>query len=120
VELAADPTMLVRARQLLSRWLRTQQLEREVEAEITIAVSEACANAVEHAYGPGRGVFKVQAERIGESIEVKVTDQGRWRPPRGDDRGRGLKIMEAAMDTLDVKAGDGGTEIVMRRNLHGR
>jgi anti-sigma regulatory factor (Ser/Thr protein kinase)/putative methionine-R-sulfoxide reductase with GAF domain len=117
VELPADPTMLVRARQLLSRWLRTQLLEREVGAEITIAVSEACANAVEHAYGPGRGVFRVQAERIEESIEVKVTDQGRWRPPRGHDRGRGLKIMEAAMDTLDVRAGDGGTEIVMRRNL---
>lgn len=117
LELAADPTMLVRVRQALTRWLRTQELEREVAAEITIAISEACANAVEHAYGPGQGVFKVHAERIEESIEVTVTDQGHWRPPRGDDRGRGLKIMDAAMDTLEVRAGGGGTEVVMRRNL---
>jgi len=108
---------LVSLRQLLTRWLRSQELEREVAAEITIAVSEACANAVEHAYGPGRGSFKVRAERIGDSIDVTVIDQGRWRPPRGELRGRGLKIMEAAMDAMDVASADGGTEIRMRRNL---
>ena len=30
-----------------------------------------------------------------------------------------MKIMEAAMDAVDVRAADGGTEIVMRRNLKG-
>jgi serine phosphatase RsbU (regulator of sigma subunit)/anti-sigma regulatory factor (Ser/Thr protein kinase) len=122
LELPADPTMLVRLRQVVTRWLRAQELDREVEAEILIAVSEACANAVEHAYGPNRGRFKVWAQRVvseplGESIEVTVADAGRWRPPRGENRGRGLKIMEAAMDSLDVRTTDAGTEIVMRRQL---
>jgi anti-sigma regulatory factor (Ser/Thr protein kinase)/putative methionine-R-sulfoxide reductase with GAF domain len=123
IEMPADPSMLVRLRQVLTRWLRTQDLEREVQAEILIAVSEACANAVEHAYGPGRGQFKVQARRIdgadgsGEAIEVTVVDTGRWRPARGENRGRGLKIMEAAMDALDVRRADDGTAIVMRRHL---
>ncbi len=123
VELPADPSMLGRVRQMLTRWLTAQGLEREVQAEILIAVSEACANAVEHAYGPSRGRFEVRARRIGEpesggdSIEVAVSDTGRWRPARGENRGRGLKIMEAAMDSLDVRAADGGTEILMRRQL---
>jgi anti-sigma regulatory factor (Ser/Thr protein kinase)/putative methionine-R-sulfoxide reductase with GAF domain len=123
IEMPADPSMLVRLRHVLTRWLRTQGLEREVQAEILIAVSEACANAVEHAYGPGRGKFKVRARRIetesadGEAIEVTVVDTGCWRAPRGENRGRGLKIMEAAMDSLDVRTADEGTEIVMRRHL---
>jgi anti-sigma regulatory factor (Ser/Thr protein kinase) len=117
LDLPADPAMLVRLRHVLTRWLRTQKLERELQAEILIAVSEACANAVEHAYGPSCGRFKVKAERVDEAIEVTVLDEGRWRAPRGDNRGRGLKIMEAAMDSLDVRTEDGGTKIVMRREL---
>jgi anti-sigma regulatory factor (Ser/Thr protein kinase) len=117
VELAADPAVLGGLRRMLSRWQRSQRLERELATEITIAVSEACANAIEHAYGPGRGSFRVRAERREDAVEVVVSDHGHWRPPRGEHRGRGLKIMEAAMDTLDVRATEHGTEVVMRRNL---
>jgi anti-sigma regulatory factor (Ser/Thr protein kinase) len=80
-------------------------------------VSEACTNAVEHAYGPRRGRFRVRAERVGDSVEVTVTDRGRWRPPRGSGRGRGLKIMEAAMDALTLSTDADGTELKMRRDL---
>jgi anti-sigma regulatory factor (Ser/Thr protein kinase)/putative methionine-R-sulfoxide reductase with GAF domain len=115
LELPCNPTMLARVRQSLARWLATRGVDREVAIEIMIAVSEACANAVEHAYGPNRGTFRVHAEERAGSIEVTVRDSGRWRSPRGDHRGRGLKIMKAATDSLDVSVADGGTEIVMRR-----
>jgi anti-sigma regulatory factor (Ser/Thr protein kinase)/putative methionine-R-sulfoxide reductase with GAF domain len=117
LELAADATMLAHARRMLGLWLSQYELEREVAMEITIAVSEACANAIEHAYGPARGSFAIHAEARDGVIVVKVTDRGRWRAPRGDNRGRGLKIMEAAMDGVELAAGEHGTEVLMRRRL---
>jgi anti-sigma regulatory factor (Ser/Thr protein kinase) len=117
VTLPAYPRTLGHVRHALARWMRAQELEREVTTEVTIAVSEACANAIEHAYGPRRGTFRVRARRAEGEIVVTVNDAGSWRAPRGENRGRGLKIMEAAMDSLDVRADTGGTEITMRRRL---
>jgi anti-sigma regulatory factor (Ser/Thr protein kinase) len=117
IELAADPSLLSGLRRMLGRWQRSQGLERAVASEITIAVSEACANAIEHAYGPSGGSVHVRAARIGETIQISVSDHGNWRPPRGEHRGRGLKIMEAAMDFFEARSTDQGTEIVMCRDL---
>jgi anti-sigma regulatory factor (Ser/Thr protein kinase) len=117
LEMTAYPRTLARVRQALRRWLHAQDVEREVEIEIVIAVSEACANAIEHAYGPSRGSFTVRAERSDGHVEVRVRDQGRWQPPRGEHRGRGLKIIEAAMDEVDVHADSAGTAVTMRRKL---
>jgi GAF domain-containing protein/anti-sigma regulatory factor (Ser/Thr protein kinase) len=117
IELAADPSLLSGVRRMLGRWQRSQELEPAVASEITIAVSEACANAIEHAYGPRGGSIHVRAARIGETIQISVSDHGNWRPPRGEHRGRGLKIMESAMDFFEARSTDQGTEIVMRRDL---
>jgi anti-sigma regulatory factor (Ser/Thr protein kinase) len=117
LEMAAYPRTLARLRQALRRWLQAQDVEREVEIEITIAVSEACANAIEHAYGPSRGSFSVRAECRRGYVEVKVRDRGRWQLPRGEHRGRGLKIIEAAMDEVDIHADNAGTAVTMRRKL---
>jgi len=120
VELPARPRMLARLRQMLGHWLRGQEVDRELATEIIIAVSEAGANAIEHAYGPGRGTFRVRVERIGGLVEVRVSDSGQWRAARGQHRGRGLKIMEAAMDSLEIRPRAGGTEILMRRRVQAR
>jgi anti-anti-sigma factor len=63
IELAADASLLSGLRRMLSRWQRNQQLDRTVASEITIAVSEACANAIEHACGPSGGSVHVRASR---------------------------------------------------------
>ena len=117
IELAADPSRLSGLRRMLARWQRSQGLERAVASEITIAVSEACANAIEHAYGPSGGSVHVRAARIGETVQISVSDRGNWRPPRGEHRGRGFKIMEAAMDSFEARSTDQGIEIVMCRDL---
>jgi anti-sigma regulatory factor (Ser/Thr protein kinase)/putative methionine-R-sulfoxide reductase with GAF domain len=117
LDMRADPSSLVLVRRLVGRWLSRHRVEREVAIEITIAISEACANAVEHAYGPGRGSFSVHAEQRGDFIEARVIDRGHWRAARGEHRGRGLEIIRAAMDQVEVRAESEGTEIIMRRNL---
>ena len=117
LELAAQPTVLSHVRRAVTRWLAGRGVDRRMAVDITLAVGEACANAVEHAYGPGRGSFEVAGEQIGDEIVVSVRDRGRWRTPRGDGRQRGLTIMNAAMDHVEVQTDESGTRVEMRRNI---
>jgi len=55
------------------------------------------------------------AEPAAGEGRIAVRDRGHWRPPRGRDSGRGLKIMEAAMDAVDVVTDAQGTRITMLR-----
>ena len=117
LELPAVPSVLAHVRRLMRRWLRDRGAGSSEIVEMTMAVSEACANAVEHAYSPAPHVFRVRARTEGAEVIVAVRDTGRWRAPRGRNRGRGLTIIEAAMDTVRVSSTSDGTEIVMRRML---
>ena len=85
--------------------------------EITLSVSEACTNAIEHAYSPAPAEFSLTATADDGLLTFVVRDAGRWRPPRGQDRGRGLTIIRAAMDDVEVNSSDTGTEIVMHRRI---
>jgi anti-sigma regulatory factor (Ser/Thr protein kinase) len=113
----AQPEALVAVRHLLRRWLRAHGATDAEEYEILVACQEACANAVEHAYGPGRAHFEVNAEHRSSRIRVTIRDHGRWRPPRGAHRGRGLVLMRSLMETVDVEHGDAGTVVVLERTL---
>ncbi|HEY2652366.1 MAG TPA: SpoIIE family protein phosphatase [Solirubrobacteraceae bacterium] len=124
LDLPADPQVLSATRRLLRRWLRERGADEPVVTELALAANEACANAIEHAYPPGPASFELSAEKVGEGeaaeIVITVRDTGQWRPPRGDSRGRGLTIIEAAMDQVSVDSTESGTEIVMRRRLKNR
>jgi anti-sigma regulatory factor (Ser/Thr protein kinase) len=113
----AQPEALVAVRHLLRRWLRFHGASDDEAYDILVACQEACANAVEHAYGPGRAHFEVDAEQRAAHISVTVRDEGRWRPPRGSHRGRGLVLMRSLMETVDVEHGDAGTVVVLGRTL---
>jgi serine phosphatase RsbU (regulator of sigma subunit)/anti-sigma regulatory factor (Ser/Thr protein kinase) len=113
----AQPEALVAVRHLLRRWLRAHGASEDEAYEILVACQEACANAVEHAYGPGRAHFEVDAEHRAARIRVTIRDHGRWREPRGVHRGRGLALMRSLMDTVDVEHGDSGTVVALGRTL---
>ncbi len=117
LQLPADPKALAEIRLILRRWLRHHGAGDSQTQEITLAVSEACTNAIEHAYSPAPAQFTLTARSEGDELVFVVTDAGSWRAPRGTDRGRGLTIMRAAMDEVDVNTSDTGTEIVMRRKI---
>ncbi|MGZ4169330.1 MAG: ATP-binding SpoIIE family protein phosphatase [Solirubrobacteraceae bacterium] len=117
LKLRADPKVLVEIRHVLRRWLRHHGADDAQTLEITLAVSEACTNAIEHAYSPAPADFSLSATSHDGLLTVIVSDAGRWRPPRGQDRGRGLTIIRAAMDDVEVNSAETGTEIVMRRRI---
>jgi serine phosphatase RsbU (regulator of sigma subunit)/anti-sigma regulatory factor (Ser/Thr protein kinase) len=106
-------------RHLMRRWLAAHGASANEIYDITVAVQEAAANAIEHAYAPGMAAFSVDAQREGAAITVTVTDGGRWREARGRHRGRGLPLMQGLMESVDVRPEAGGTSVVLRRTLEG-
>ncbi|HSC02748.1 MAG TPA: SpoIIE family protein phosphatase [Solirubrobacteraceae bacterium] len=120
LRLAAQPKTLAHVRRVLRRWLISRGADEGDVAEVTIAVSEACANAIEHAYSPAEAAFELDATGDNGEVTVAIRDKGRWRPPRGSNRGRGLSIMVAAMDDVQIDRTDTGTQVVMRRRLRHR
>jgi len=113
----ANAETLAAMRPLLRRWLARWGAEPDEIYDITVAVQEASANAVEHAYAPGTAVFEVEAEHADGVITFVIRDRGNWRAPRGTHRGRGLAMMRALMEDVDVKHDDRGTIVVLRRTL---
>jgi GAF domain-containing protein/anti-sigma regulatory factor (Ser/Thr protein kinase) len=116
--LPADPNVLASMRQVLRQWLAERGAAEDDAYDVLVATTEAAANAVEHAYGPGDATFGVEA-RSGAHGEIAVTvrDHGAWRPPRGHNRGRGTLLMQELMDDFEVTTGESGTEVRMSKRL---
>ena len=86
--------------------------------DILLATWEAGANAIEHSGATDGAVVEVSAMLSGDRIRIGVADHGRWKEPEiRDDRGLGLRLIEALMTTVDVERGPDGTRVVMERPL---
>jgi anti-sigma regulatory factor (Ser/Thr protein kinase) len=118
VELLADPSVLARLRRRLRGWLTRRGFDDDQASEVLLAVSEACNNAVEHAYDGGHGVLRVTAEIESGSLEVVVEDRGRWHESEPSaDRGRGLLLIQRLMDSAEFHSDHRGTRAVLRRRV---
>jgi anti-sigma regulatory factor (Ser/Thr protein kinase) len=117
LKVPALPGVLAPLRATLRRWLtRAGATETEVY-ELLTACGEACTNAIRHARGPARSEFEVQAAVADAVVDIRVRDRGSWRESRPGVGGRGLPIIEAYVDDLDIVRGPSGTEVRMRRRL---
>jgi anti-sigma regulatory factor (Ser/Thr protein kinase) len=102
-------------RALLRRWLRHLDGTEQEIAEVVTACGEAATNAIEHA---GAGTpFEISGRADGRHVAISVSDSGAWRPPRAGDHGRGLSLMRALMDTVEVMPTREGTTVRMERTL---
>jgi anti-sigma regulatory factor (Ser/Thr protein kinase)/putative methionine-R-sulfoxide reductase with GAF domain len=117
LRLSAQPRVLADVRRVLRRWLRDRGADDRDTAQITLAVNEACTNAIEHAYSPAPAEFELRATAGGGEVTIAVSDCGRWRTPRGPYRGRGLSMIDAVVHELEINREPEGTEIVMRNRI---
>jgi PAS domain S-box-containing protein len=117
LEVLGNEPSLRAFRGTLRRWLAAAGSEPEEIQDVTMAANEAIQNAIEHGHALTRRVVDVVLERAGEAITVTVRDHGSWRQPRETTRGRGLPLMRALMDIVDVDPGAGGTTVTLRRTL---
>ncbi|HEY1359949.1 MAG TPA: SpoIIE family protein phosphatase, partial [Thermoleophilaceae bacterium] len=119
IELPTQPEALASMRSLLRRWLRHLDGSDQEIAEITTACGEAATNAIEHAGAGGDTPFELDGRLDGREIVITVRDFGAWRAPREGDQGRGLSLMRALMDEVEVTPGPAGTTVLLRRLLNG-
>jgi anti-sigma regulatory factor (Ser/Thr protein kinase) len=115
--LPADPSTLAPLRKQLRQWLDEAGANADESRDIVLATVEAAANAVEHAYGPGDAHFDFEAHSVGGEVTITVRDYGSWRSESDPHRGRGLGVMRAAMDRVEVTSETAGTTVRLRRRL---
>jgi anti-sigma regulatory factor (Ser/Thr protein kinase) len=91
-------------------------------SDIKLAVTEACTNAVVHAYPDGEGPLEVAAHVLDSQLLLVVRDQGRGIVPRTDSPGLGLglPLIATLAEALELGTDDEGrTEIRMTFPLLG-
>jgi anti-sigma regulatory factor (Ser/Thr protein kinase) len=103
-------------RAAVREWLDRQGLEQHDREAVVLALGEACANAVEHAYvDRPPGDIEIELSMLDDSLVATVRDFGSWRavPHEDPDRGRGYEIMRALTERVDVESGPTGTIVTM-------
>jgi anti-anti-sigma factor len=94
-------------------------LSEDAVEDLQLALGEALANAVEHAYRdqpPGDCTYAVSWLPDG-GVDVRVEDFGTWRPVPADPgfRGRGLRLIrELSEDAVLEPSPSGGTSVRFR------
>jgi len=92
-------------------------VEGDILHDVRLAVSEACANVVVHAYAETDGLLEVSVRPTPDRmLEIVVRDHGRGMGPRTDSPGLGvgLPLIAALTTALEIgTASDGATEVRM-------
>jgi serine/threonine-protein kinase RsbW len=107
------------ARRLLLGTMETAGVDPDISYDLSVALSEACANAVEHGgdaeCGGSSEAYRVTAYLDGEKCRIEVADSGPGfdparsvRPaPSEAEHGRGLCLIEELADHVHFANGPG-------------
>jgi signal transduction histidine kinase/serine phosphatase RsbU (regulator of sigma subunit)/DNA-binding response OmpR family regulator len=117
LRLPADPTRLSVLRRRLEDFLVAHRVGENDLFDLTVAISEAAANAIEHPVEPAEPTIEVEVTIADRVVTATVRDSGAWRESTGSGfRGRGLALIEA-LGELAVRRTAEGTEVTLRRAL---
>lgn len=117
----ALPEYLVLARAVIAGLARSLPLGPRDVADLELAVTEACGNAVRHAYPPGApGTVALDLVVAADRLVLVVEDQGagiglplaEGVTTPSERGGMGLTIMRVVTDELDVSSARGRGTIV--------
>jgi serine phosphatase RsbU (regulator of sigma subunit)/anti-sigma regulatory factor (Ser/Thr protein kinase) len=118
IEVAGDPAGMSTLRRRLRAWLELRGLADDERDDAILAVSEACNNAIEHAYALEQGPIRVLLQHSEGALAIRVEDQGAWQETTsGFERGRGILVMRAVMDTAEIEHDEDGTRVSLSRLL---
>lgn len=113
LEVPADTAYLQGLRLLIGAWLQRTELSDGQQRDLVLAVDEALANAMLHAYPKtrfcaGKVLLTARTARAG-GVVVRVRDYGRWSARESSD-GRGINIMRALVPAVRI-ARTNGTQV---------
>lgn len=120
--LPARPPNVAVVRQALAGMADALEVDVALAADMKIAVTEACTNAVLHAYDTGEGPLEVDMRVEGPRLTISVRDRGpgfKPLPAGGDDTplGFGLALIASLSDAFAIQGGGAGTEVQMTFDL---
>ncbi len=121
VRVPAEPASLAAVRAQLRRWFQSAGIGNDTAADLLLAVGEAASNAAEHAHD--RAEHKVEltvtAAATDDGVRLAVCDDGCWKPPPESpgNRGHGLRVIAALVDTVHLSATQSGTTVEMTKEL---
>jgi serine/threonine-protein kinase RsbW len=120
LRLPAERDSLPVARQALRSLGEAVAADREALEDAELAMTEACANVVEHAYGAERGVIELNLVPGPTEIVATVADEGAGiRENVGG--GFGLAMIAGIARSMEVRGRPaGGTELIMVLPVGGR
>lgn len=101
---------------------REEGFSDESIADIKVALSEASANVVRHAYDDKCSLEECIIETIcyyeNDCLIIRIVDHGCGMPvPPPPSEGLGFGIIGSLMDKVDVETGKSGTCITMEKNI---
>ncbi|MEU6538932.1 ATP-binding protein [Streptomyces sp. NPDC047000] len=132
LHLRRDAASVPLARRLLLGTMETAGVDPDVSYDLSVALSEACANAVEHGGGgiardDASQAYRVTAYLDGEKCRIEVADSGPGfprphaaRPARADaEHGRGLGLIRELADHVHIgtEPGHGGAVVSFDKML---
>ena len=120
------PDMELLATQTSAAVAKHMNLDEEKTAEINMALSEACINALEHSGSESE--IEIHFKISKDSLIIQVTDSGKGFDKSKVDipnieekissdykRGWGLKLIEELMDTVKFDSSKEGTTVTMTK-----
>jgi len=118
LRLQSSPESALLLRQRLCLWLDELGAKNGEVFDVSLACTEAFANAVEHPDQPTADVIDIDGNFNDGTIAITVLDYGSWRSRRQrEEGGYGFLLMRQLMDTVEVHTQPDGTRITMRRRL---
>jgi anti-sigma regulatory factor (Ser/Thr protein kinase) len=120
----ATPDSIAVIRQTVSGVCEALGADARVIGDVKLAATEACTNAVLHAYAGGHaGTVELDACATGDELLLVVRDHGEGMAPSplAEGLGLGLPLIAALTTTLTIEEADGGgTAVRMTFALHDR
>jgi anti-sigma regulatory factor (Ser/Thr protein kinase) len=113
-DIAAVPSSLIGVRRELDRLLAGRAIPPERTQDVRLAVTEACANAVVHAYPEGEpGTVQVTADLTTETLVVAVRDYGSGFGAHHSRIGVGMRLIRTLAESVLIDDADPGTAVRM-------
>jgi serine/threonine-protein kinase RsbW len=129
LRIPAKPEYLIVCRLALNGLVNVVPVSEEALSDLKLAITEACANSISHAYGSEEGFVTMQVVVDEADVGVEISDEGigMTEPVPSSlegngqlgEGGMGIALIRALVDDLDISSGPRGegTRLTFRKRL---